>query len=91
MPRLAPSDNPITVDVTVSAKLRPYFTEWYQASKKEDDTPSSFLLDLMKREAVRYYKSVNLQAEVEAVELNIRTLREGIQEDAVQLYTEINE
>ena len=54
IPRLPPAPAPISISLTVSANLRPYFTEFYQDRKQAGESPEQFLLRYMK-EAVREY------------------------------------
>lgn len=55
IPRLAPSNNPISITITVNERLRPYFTRWYQNLKKDNESPEEFGLRKLKESAMSDY------------------------------------
>ena len=55
IPRLQPSAQPLEVTITVSTQVRPYFTEWYQEAKEDEETPEQFALRHLKDSAINWY------------------------------------
>jgi len=55
IPRLAPDTNPLSIEITINERLRPYFTLWYQREKKGSETPEQFAIRQMKGLAIRSY------------------------------------
>jgi hypothetical protein len=50
--QLPPDTADLKITFTIPKEISPYVTEWYQATKKPTDTPSSFLLRLIKNMAI---------------------------------------
>ncbi len=55
IPRLPEATSSIDVTITVGKKLRPYFTEWYQRTKLDGESPQNFVNRILKEQALSYY------------------------------------
>jgi len=88
--RLAPHANDLTVTLTVTKALRPYFTEWYQATKQDGDTPETFVMRIMKAQAASYYINKEMPAQMEAIEAVKNTEMQTIAEDSDLLRVEMD-
>ena len=75
IPRLPPANNPIDVTITVGVKLRPYFTEWYQAEKLNGEAPEQFTLRMMKGLSAQWY-----------IERELRTINTDLNTDQINLF-----
>jgi len=90
IPRLA-ATSPISVTVNVSAKLRPYFTQWFQENKKAGQTPEQFVLELMKKSAAQYYNSLHIETEFAAAEVVAQEAKAAVLTDSRALYAEMDD
>jgi len=90
IPRLAPSANSLDVTVTVNEKLRPYFTQWFQATKNDGETPEQFTMRVLKGQALNFYKSQNPVDYQERVDAASQTIGEEIQGDLALFDTEVD-
>jgi len=50
--QLTPDAKDIEIAFTIPKEISPYVKEWYQKMKKENDTPSIFILRLIKNMAI---------------------------------------
>lgn len=79
IPRLPPATSSIDITFTVNETLRPYLTEFYQATKLDGETPDQFVLRLLKNSAKGWYaqKEYELAEEIarDSVTVSIEELR----------------
>ena len=87
--RLAPHANSLDVNITINEQLRPYFTQWYQATKIDGDTPESFALRYLKEDAMKFFLQTAVKSDIDAVESAKQTAMDAITADVTTLRSEV--
>lgn len=90
IPRLDPSSNDLTISITVNKRLRPYFTNWYQADKLENDTPEEFIIRQLKINAMQWYSSEEKRPLVQAAKQTKQDEVDSLELDEKALFNEVD-
>lgn len=53
--RLPPAQNDFNLSITINKHQRPYFTEWYQAEKLDNETPEQFSFRILGESFLQYH------------------------------------
>ena len=83
IPRLPPASSSINVAITVNERLRPYFTEWFNKTKKVGESPDDFALRRLKESALLDYIKFH-ERQIE------NSLDESLTEDSNVLRSEVD-
>lgn len=78
------------ITITVSKKLLPYLTEWFQDTKQDGETPEDFVLRLMKEQTKEYYINREVFQTVKTLEDQKETDLEALGADVELLTNEID-
>jgi len=90
LPRLPADSTGIDVTLRINAKLRPYFTVWYQRKKNPGETPEQFAIRYLKAAALNDYITDVAQAEMNAAEEDKKARIEAMSTDIQSLPDEID-
>ena len=55
LPRLPADAEDTTVTITVNKKLAPYYREWFQNTKEAGESPSDFVIRILKPLVIHWY------------------------------------
>jgi len=90
LPRLEPSANPYTTEITINVNLRPYFEIWYQRKKQAGETPQQFAIRVLKVAAINDYIMDNIKTEQDAIEQLKVDAEQALNTDITDLGTEVD-
>ena len=90
IPRLPPAADPLDVNLHVNVNLTPYFTQFYQDTKLDGDTPEQFLLRVMKRQVVDHYLTNYLRVALKEQEDLNKAAIDAINADADAISGEVD-
>ena len=90
IPRLAESDAPIDVTITVNVRLRPYFEIWFQRKKLAGETPPQFALRMLKIAALNDYLNDSITVETDAIEQEKVDATTALNDDINLMATEVD-